>query len=358
MENKGFVEAIRSMTAGEQRLWLIDIIQVTEAVKRNEASKDDLYEQVSELYDYLLETQNRHSWWEPDEGGTQVHIVIGDSFAGSMKIALKQLGWEDTHRVIPFRDNYAIGPLWQLQQEMGRRQRREWFRDHIYDEHDEHDEDAERDDFLLLEQFAAIPAQADITIWTGSNTPEQVGLRLSMYLLRNMSNDIRIKNAADAYSRVFKRPDATGLRSGEIPADKLQAILSREDKGVSLTPEERERMAEEWCKLAMKPEVLRIWKDGSIVNVEENDYDAYILSKVDELHKRQVQPDFIKSARVIGEAMGHLDQQMGDEFFEYRLRALIYEGMLEIKGVPGAMRRYSIRKKASPSPIKKGPENA
>ncbi|MBE0342295.1 hypothetical protein E4V51_15725, partial [Paenibacillus sp. 28ISP30-2] len=77
MENKGFVEAIRSMTVGEQRLWLIDIIQVTEAVKRNEASKDDLYEQVSELYDYLLETQNRRSWWEPDEGGTQVHIVIG-----------------------------------------------------------------------------------------------------------------------------------------------------------------------------------------------------------------------------------------------------------------------------------------
>ncbi|MGG1619308.1 DUF1835 domain-containing protein [Paenibacillus sp. NRS-1782] len=345
MENKGFVEAIRSMTAGEQRLWLIDIIQVTEAVKRNEASKDDLYKQVSELYDYLLETQNRRSWWEPDEGGTQVYIVIGDSFAGSMKIALKQLGWEDTHRVISFRDNYAIGPLWQLQQEMGRRQRREWFRDHIYDEYEE---DAERDDFLLLEQFAAIPAQADITIWTGNNVPEQVGLRLSMYLLRNRSNDIRIKNAADA----------TGLRSGEISADKLQAILSREDKGIFLTPEERERMAEEWCELAMQHEVLRIWKDGSIVNVEENHYDAYILSKVDKLHKQQAQPDFIKSARVIGEAMGHLDQQMGDEFFEYRLRALVYNGMLEIKGVPGAMRRYSIRKKASPGPIKKGTENA
>ncbi|MGW8959382.1 hypothetical protein [Paenibacillus sp. NPDC055715] len=35
------------MTAGEQRLWLIDIIQVTEAVKRNEAYKDDLYEHVA-----------------------------------------------------------------------------------------------------------------------------------------------------------------------------------------------------------------------------------------------------------------------------------------------------------------------
>ncbi|MGW9528795.1 DUF1835 domain-containing protein [Paenibacillus terrae] len=345
MENKGIVEAIRSMTAGEQRLWIIDIIQMTEAVKRNEASKDDLYKHVAELYDYLLEAQNKRSWWEPDEGGTQVHIVIGDSFAGSMKIALKQLGWEGTHRVISLRDNYAIGPLWQLQQEMGRRQRREWFKDHIYDEHDE---DAERDDFLLLEQFAAIPAQADITIWTGNNALEQVGLRLTMYLLRNMSNGIWIKNAADAYSRVFKHPDATGLRSGEISADKLQAILSREDKGISLTPKERERMMEEWCELAMKPEVLRIWKDRDIVNVAENYYDTYILNKVDKLHKQQAQPDFIKSSRVIGQAMGDLDQQIGDEFFEYRLRALVYNGALEIKGVPGAMRRYSIRKKASP----------
>ncbi|AET57441.1 hypothetical protein HPL003_03315 [Paenibacillus terrae HPL-003] len=53
---------------------------MTEAVKRNEASKDDLYKHVAELYDYLLEAQNKRSWWEPDEGGTQVHIVIGDSF--------------------------------------------------------------------------------------------------------------------------------------------------------------------------------------------------------------------------------------------------------------------------------------
>ncbi|MDQ0496620.1 DUF1835 domain-containing protein [Paenibacillus brasilensis] len=293
--------------------------------------------------------------WEPDSKGTQVHIVVGDSFAGSMKIALKQLGWEDTHRIISFRDNYAIGPLWKLQEEIGRSHRREWFRDHIYDEYGEY---AELDDFLLMEQFAAISAQADITIWTGNNAPEQVGLRLAMYLLRNMPNPIRIKNAADAYSHEVRRRDTTGLRSAEISADQLKSIVNKSGKGIPLTKEERGRLVEEWYELSLQPEVLRIWKDREIVNVAEDYYDVYILKKVNKLHQQQPQPDFMKSARVIGEVIGYLDQQIGDEFFEYRLRYLAYNGQLETKGIPGAMRRYSIRKKASPSPMKNGPENA
>lgn len=39
------------------------------------------------------------------------------------------------------------------------------------------------------------------------------------------------------------------------------------------------------------------------------------------------------------------DECIRDVFFEYRLRHLIYEGRLEIKGVPRAMRYYGLRLK-------------
>ncbi|MGN7384043.1 DUF3658 domain-containing protein [Paenibacillus sp. SAFN-117] len=54
---------------------------------------------------------------------------------------------------------------------------------------------------------------------------------------------------------------------------------------------------------------------------------------------------FLKSARLIGEAIGYCEQDIGDSFFEYRLRELIYEGVLEIKGVPAGIKTDTTLKK-------------
>ncbi|MGG1687655.1 DUF3658 domain-containing protein [Pseudalkalibacillus sp. NRS-1564] len=41
--------------------------------------------------------------------------------------------------------------------------------------------------------------------------------------------------------------------------------------------------------------------------------------------------------------MGHLDQCIGDQYIEYRLRNLILDAAFEIKGIPKAMRYYSVK---------------
>jgi len=51
----------------------------------------------------------------------------------------------------------------------------------------------------------------------------------------------------------------------------------------------------------------------------------------------------MKSAVLVGEVYGHLEQYIGDEFIEYRVRQLIENGTFEIKGNPKAMRFYSIK---------------
>ncbi|WP_264740353.1 DUF3658 domain-containing protein [Cytobacillus firmus] len=61
------------------------------------------------------------------------------------------------------------------------------------------------------------------------------------------------------------------------------------------------------------------------------------------LHKSN--KGFIKSARLIGEVIGHLDEPIGDGFAEYRVRSLIYNGVFAIKGIPKSMRYYSIKLK-------------
>ncbi|WP_071394780.1 DUF3658 domain-containing protein [Bacillus tuaregi] len=73
--------------------------------------------------------------------------------------------------------------------------------------------------------------------------------------------------------------------------------------------------------------------------------DDYIIQKAIKLHKQQKKKSFMKSARLIGEVIGYLDQYIGDEYFEYRVRHLIMNGVFEIEGIPKAMWFYSVKLK-------------
>ncbi|UUZ82376.1 DUF3658 domain-containing protein [Paenibacillus sp. P26] len=104
-------------------------------------------------------------------------------------------------------------------------------------------------------------------------------------------------------------------------------------------------MEREWLSLAEQHEVLRVWDGERIRNVDERYFDTYVLDTVEKIHRERANHEFIKAARVIGDAMGHCGQYVPDGYFEYRLRELVYSGQLEIHGVPKAMRYYSVRRR-------------
>jgi len=102
------------------------------------------------------------------------------------------------------------------------------------------------------------------------------------------------------------------------------------------------RIEQEWQKISKEDGLLRIWQSGEVLNVTADYYDDFLLETLEELESLSDNNGFIKSARLIGEAIGRCNQYMGESYFEYRLREMIYAGILEIKGVPAAMRYYSI----------------
>ena len=70
-----------------------------------------------------------------------------------------------------------------------------------------------------------------------------------------------------------------------------------------------------------------------------------IVKRAKKLHGKKKTNEFMKSARLIGEVLGHLDQYVGDSFLEYRLKMMIEEGIFESEGNLQAMRFYSVRLK-------------
>lgn len=77
--------------------------------------------------------------------------------------------------------------------------------------------------------------------------------------------------------------------------------------------------------------------------MSEDYLDDFINQSLHKLHKERGNSDFIKSARLIGEVIGHSLHVVGDGFIEYRVRELIVNGILDIKGVRKAMRFYEVK---------------
>lgn len=274
-----------------------------------------------------------------------IHIVFGASASGSIKYVLREMGLDQKDRVISFWEMFSIGPVWQLHEEDGRQSRFEWMKRCISEEYDEYP-DYKQNVEKAIKQINSIPEGTHITIWTSDNAHEQTGLRLIVYLLKGRNIDISVINTTKEHEERFqvKNVKYTILHTGELPPEKLQ-IMYEQGHGTFFTDHDREDLEKEWLTLSESQETLRIWRNGRIQSVSEDYYDPFIIQRAKYLHRRPELKGFMKSARLIGDVLGHLDQYMGDSFLEYRLKKLIEAGVFEMEGSLAAMRFYSVRLK-------------
>ncbi|MGE7662870.1 DUF1835 domain-containing protein [Peribacillus sp. NPDC097197] len=274
-----------------------------------------------------------------------IHIVFGASASGSVRFFLREMGLEKVEKVISFWDIFSIGPVRQLHEEKGIQARFEWMKTYIHDEFGDFP-DYEQKFEKTIKQIQSIPEGSHLTIWTSSNAHEQTGLRLIVYLLKEKNLDISLINTTKAYEELFqvKKVKYTPLHTGEIPSEKLQSIYEK-GKRKLCTDHDREDLEKEWQCLSDNQETLRIWRNGRIQSVPEDYYDAFIMKKAKKLHGQQKTKDFMISARLIGEVLGHLDQYVGDAFLESRLKKLVELGLFETEGNLEGIRFYKIRLK-------------
>lgn len=273
------------------------------------------------------------------------HIVFGASTSGSLKVVLKEMGLDKKEKVISFWDIFSIGPVWRLHEGIGVEARLEWMKNCISDDYDEFP------DYKLgfektINQINSILDGVHITIWTSDNAHEQTGLRFVVYLLKGKNIDITLINTTDEYEKLFqvKKVKYTARHTGEIPTEKLQ-IIYEQGHGKFFTDHDREDLEKDWVSLSESQETLRLWRNGRIQCVPEDYYDEFIIKRAKKLQSKQKTKEYMKSARLIGEVLGHLDQYVGDKFLEYRLKKLIEKGVFESEGSLEAIRFYSVKLK-------------
>ena len=318
-------------------------IRMQTVEERKGYSEHQFFLDVKKTYNDLLEYKKNQANAQHSQYDT-THIVFGDSPTGSLKIALKKLGLNQKENIINFSDLFSIGPIWNLHDSQGITNRYDWLRTHINIDDEvllNYEEHFNRTIFDIKQT----PSHHPIIIWAGDNAHEQTGLRFVLYLLKEKTNDIFIINTNEAYKTHLnsREIDFTPLHMGELSSEQLKQIYENKENIHALTQTERKTYVQQWEQLCSDKEVLRIWEGKKIVSVPENFYDQFIINTVKKLHQKKKHNDFIKSARIIGEVMGHLNQYVGDQFIEYRVRRLIVDGIFDMEGVPKAMRYYSIK---------------
>ena len=347
-------QAVHRLSSEELRSCFGLVLQYIRRLKeRKENGKpaDGAIDGLIGIYDRLTAADDaERTLWDPAPGCTHIHVVTGDSFAGGMKLALRELGLSDAHKLVTISDNFAIGPIGRLETREGRRARHDWFRNNISSAALEDDVDPEEEYGRLFHQLHGIPEQAEIIVWASRSANEQMGMRYALHLLRHKPNTVRMCDACAISEEIQGRPDpfVTYRRSGEIAPDMLKAVLFRTDGQQPLSAADVRRLAEEWEAIAAQGGVLRIFENDRVREVPADFFDPFLLETLDRIAGSADAKGYVKAARVIGTAIGDCDQDIGDSYFEYRLRELIYAGVLEIKGIPAGMRYYSVRRKAVP----------
>lgn len=287
----------------------------------------------------------RQSHREEEERRDQLHIVFSQSDAGSMKVALSNVGRRLESRVLSFDTLFSLGPLDALEEREGQRRREHWFIErfpyylHSSFHHREHQIGS------MLPMLADIPEGKRITIWYYDNAHDQTALRFVLHLLRHKRNPIRIVNGACAYAAVAESydPRMEPIAQGEIPFEALQTIVQGSDALPLLTEKERRCLEAEWLELASTGGTVRIWRDGLIQHVPEHYFDEPLLEIIDRLQSELQDDSFVHAGRAAGEALTQWKQLLGDAFVDYRLWTLISQGRLQFEGLPGALFRYRIR---------------
>ncbi|WP_299515514.1 DUF1835 domain-containing protein [uncultured Rummeliibacillus sp.] len=338
-------DTINNLDEKELKSLLFQFFFRMQAVEnRKDYSEQQFFLDIKNTYNALLEDRENHAMGEKHTQFDTTHIVFGDAPTGSLKLVLKELGINQKEKIITFSDLFSIGPVWKVHELQGIVNRHEWLRTHLNSEGDVLTNYLAKFMQTILE-IEQISSHQPIIIWAGENAHEQTGLRLVLYLLKEKTNDILIINTNEAYKKNFDttESDFTPQHMGELSFEQLKQIYENEKNDHALTQTERKVFEQQWEQLCQDKEVLRIWGNNKIISVPETYYDENIINTVKKFHKKNKQNEFIKSARIIGEVIGHLDQYVGDEFIEYRIKRLVADGIFDIEGVTKAMRYYSIK---------------
>jgi len=255
-----------------------------------------------------------------------IHIVFNESETELLKEVIS-LDETLNGEVILVRDDYAVGPLQDIDTEEGWLARLNWWKNLLayshYDEKSIHPFDDRETMKIIRAKLEENPEEL-LWIWMGQNQHDVCGYFWMVPQLKEFQGRVMVLYMNNLPFINDKGHIFYPSWLSEIPA---KEFLKAKKLARPITLSEFEVDPDEWKRLTDENAVVRILEGGKkIVAKEETFYDSEIL--------KNLTGDWQKAWRVVGNTLHRMKIKTGDVFIEWRIRELISSGKIEVTGNP------------------------
>ncbi len=253
-----------------------------------------------------------------------IHIVFNESEVDLMKQVIK-MDETLTGDIIQIKDDFAVGPLQDIDTQEGWQARLDWWRDLLQGSpYPENLAGGFDDRETVKELKAKLDADADkeLWIWMAQNQHDVTGYfwlmpQFSQYQGRVMVLYLNNLPFINEKGHIFYPSWLNDIQPKEfLKAKKLARPI---------TLSEFEIDPDEWRKIADENATVRILEGGKkIAGKEESFYDNEIL--------KNITGEWQKATRVLSNTLHRMKIKTGDVFVMWRMKDLISRGKIEVTG--------------------------
>ena len=273
----------------------------------------------------MKEIRNESSTqYSPLGDGGMIHIVFNASEVSLIK-AVIQLDESLSGSVLQIKDDFAVGPLIDIETEEGWNSRVSWWRDLLKNSPYEIDPQTFFDDRETVDKIKEELDTNDtqqVWIWMGQNQHDVCGYYWFMQHFKDYQGRIQVIYLNNL---PFINEKGQLFYPSWISEIQPKELLKAKRLARPITMSEFEVDPGEWKKLTAENSTVRILEGGKkIVGREETFYDNEVL--------KNLTNDWQKATRVLTNTLHRMKIKTGDVFIMWRMKELIAHGRIEALG--------------------------
>ena len=253
-----------------------------------------------------------------------IHIVFNASEVNLIKDVIK-LEESLAGNVLQIKDDFAVGPLIDIDMEEGWNSRVNWWKELLKSSPYENDPQTffdDRETVKKIKEQLDNNADENVWIWMGQNQHDVCGYYWFMQHFKEYQGRIQVIYLNNL---PFINEKGQLFYPSWLSEIQPKELLKAKRLARPVTTSEFEIDPDEWRKLCMENSMVRMLEGGKkIVGKEEKFYDGEIL--------KNLTNDWQKATRVLTNTLHRMKIKTGDVFIMWRMKDLIAQGRIEVLG--------------------------
>jgi hypothetical protein len=253
-----------------------------------------------------------------------IHIIFNAADINLIREVIK-LDESLSGNVIQIKDDFAVGPLINVETEEGWNSRVSWWRDLLKNSPYDNDPQTffdDRETVKKLKEQLDTDLEEQVWIWMGQNQHDVCGYYWFIQFFKEYQGRVQVIYLNNLPFINEKGQLFYPSWIGEIQPKEL---LKAKRLARPITMSEFEVDPDEWKKLCVENSAVRILEGGKkVISKDETCYDSEIL--------KNLTNEWQKATRVLTNTLHRMKIKTGDVFIMWRMKELIAQGRVEVLG--------------------------